>query len=59
MMDAIKYYPIKTDENMIDENGEPLQHADIREDCIVCHPEIKSSLEQAIEFFSNQENEEE
>lgn len=50
MMDLTKL-KIKTDENFVDENGDPRKDAEIYKNYILCHPSMKESLIEAINFF--------
>ena len=51
-----KNIKIETDENMLDNEGEPRLDALIFENCIKCHPALKERLEEALRlFFDNQE----
>ena len=49
---------IKTDETMIDPiYGNPRKDVLIYEDCLICHPDMKDKLQEAIElFFTNKES---
>lgn len=48
-----KKLPIVTDEEMVDDKGNPKKEAHIYEDKITCHPSLKDQLEEGLEFFFN------
>lgn len=48
--------PIVTDENLVDENGNPRKDAEIFQDKIVCHPDLKKQVQEAFKIFFNKDN---
>lgn len=48
---------VVTDENMTDENGNPLNYVNIQDEyTLICHPVLQEKLEQAIELFFEPKN---